>query len=150
MAELRDARVPGERHRTGDGLLLADQFQPVAPRVVEPDTRRDLAAAASPRATVQPAPSSSASAAASASSSATLNPDAMTPERPSTSARQWWRRSARRCAMPFSVGPASSSPTISVANVTAFPRSATPERTYAMSISSIMVDPQAKTGARSM
>src|SRR2546423_10286730 len=101
-------------------------------------TRRDRAAAASPRATVKPAPSSSVSAAASASSPATVNPDAMTPERPSTSARQWCRPSARRWATPPSIGPASSRPTISVPNVTAFPRSATPERTYAMSVSSII------------
>src|SRR5256886_1178079 len=107
-------------------------------------TRRDRAAAASPRTTAKPARSSSVSAAANASSSATTNPDEMTPERPSTSARQWCRPSARRCAVrspvlpPPSAGPASSSPTISVANVTALPRSVTPERTYAMSVSSIM------------
>ncbi len=54
-------------------------------------TRRDRACSAEPRRTEMPARSSSVSAAASASPSATLKPDAMTPDGPSTSARQWWR-----------------------------------------------------------
>ncbi len=92
-------------------------------------TRRDRAASAEPRATANPARSSDVSAASSASMSATLNPDAITPDWPSTSARQWWRPSARRWATPSSVDAASSSPTMSVAKETALARSAAPDRT---------------------
>ena len=59
MAELGDPRRPGERDRAGDRLLLADQLEPVAERVVEADElphppRPRLGRA--PRRTAKPAP----------------------------------------------------------------------------------------------
>ena len=92
-------------------------------------TRRDRACSGLPRYTVVPLRSSSTSAAASASESATVNPDAITPDGPSTRARQWCRWSARRWATPGSDGSASSRPTMPVANWVAASRSATPDRT---------------------
>ena len=92
-------------------------------------TRRDLASAAEPRCTVMPDRSSSVSAASSASELATAKPDEMTPEGPSTRARQWCRRSARRWVTPTSVGVTSSRPTMPVAKRVAASRSATPDLT---------------------
>ncbi len=92
-------------------------------------TRRDLASASDPRCTLMPDRSSSVSAALSASESATRKPEEMTPEGPSTRARQWCRWSARRWVTPTSVGVTNSRPTMSVAKRVAASRSATPDLT---------------------
>ena len=92
-------------------------------------TRRDRASAVPPRHTVNPRLSSSVSASARAPGPSTVNAEAMTPETPSTNARQWCRESARRWATPGSPPSTSSSPTTSVAKRTAPARSAAPERT---------------------
>ncbi len=85
VTELGDPGRPAERDRPGDRLLLADQLQPVAERVVEGDELPDPAGPGlrrrAPR-TVIPERSSSVSAAASASVSRTLKPDAMHARRP--------------------------------------------------------------------
>ena len=92
-------------------------------------TRRDLASAAEPRCTLMPDRSSSVSAASRASGPPTVKPEEMTPEGPSTRARQWCRPSARRWATPTSVGVTSSRPTMPVAKRVAASRSATPDLT---------------------
>jgi hypothetical protein len=132
VTEAGDPRRTPEGDRPGEGLLLRHQFEPVAERVVERDAGTDPAR---PRGRGVETPDREAATfelalrTRQAPSSATVKPDAMTPDRPATSARQWWRASARRCATPCSSEATSSSPTISVAKRTAAGSSATPERT---------------------
>ncbi len=72
-------------------LTSSIRFPNGSSKAMNSRTRRDRASAAEPRWTLSPERSSSVSASSSASESATVKPEAITPDGPSTRARQWWR-----------------------------------------------------------